>query len=49
MVDLRADTASSSDKAEFTETEDRSRTHHLSFIRHLILEVRNTLARSGLR
>ena len=28
MVDLRADTASSSDKAEFTETEDRSRTHH---------------------
>ena len=28
MVDLRADTASSSDKAEFTETEDQSRTHH---------------------
>ena len=29
MVDLRADTASSSDKAEFTETEDQSRTHQL--------------------
>ena len=28
MVDLRADTASSSDKAEVTETEDQSRTHH---------------------
>ena len=28
MVDLRADTASSSDKTEFTETEDQSRTHH---------------------
>ena len=27
MVDLRADTASSSDKTEFTETEDQSRTH----------------------
>ena len=27
MVDLRADTASSSDKAEVTETEDQSRTH----------------------
>ena len=31
MVDLRADTASSSDKAEFTETEDRSRTHHKEY------------------
>ena len=30
MVDLRADTASSSDKTEFTETEDQSRTHQLS-------------------
>ena len=30
MVDLRADTASSSDKAEVTETEDQSRTHHSS-------------------
>ena len=29
MVDLRADTASSSDKTEFTETEDQSRTHQL--------------------
>ena len=27
MVDLRADTASSSDKTEFTETEDQSHTH----------------------
>ena len=28
MVDFRAETASSSDKTEFTETEDQSRTHH---------------------
>ena len=27
MVDRRAETASSSDKTEFTETEDQSRTH----------------------
>jgi hypothetical protein len=27
MVDLRAETASSSDKTEFTETEDQCRTH----------------------
>ena len=29
MVDLRAETASSSDTTEFTETEDQSRTLHL--------------------
>ena len=28
VIDLRAETASSSDKTEFTETEDQSRTHH---------------------
>ena len=31
MVDFRAETASSSDKTEFTETEDQSRTHHLGW------------------
>ena len=30
MVDFRAETASSSDKTEFTETEDQRRTHHPS-------------------
>ena len=29
MVDFRAETAISSDKTEFTETEDQSRTHHM--------------------
>ena len=40
MVDLKAETASSSDKTEFTETEDQSRTHHKG-----ITKGRSTLGR----